>query len=155
MTRVWQYVHMTKRIYLIDCPGVVYANDGKDEVSVVLRGVVRAEKLEDPEFYIPNVLERAKYRDLSKMYGVADWEDHEDFLKKLAVKKGKLLKGGEPDTKHTAKIVLMDWQRGEIPFMQLPPNYVPKDKKEESEDDESLKDEAYEDFKDNEWFIFC
>jgi len=27
----------------------------------------------------------------------------------LAQKMGKLLKGGEPDTKHTAKIVLMDW----------------------------------------------
>lgn len=100
---------MTKRIYLIDCPGVVYSNDGKDEVSIVLRGVVRAEKLEDPEFYIPCILERAKEKDISKIYGVSDWTDHEDFLKKVATKKGKLMKGGEPDTKHAAKIVLMDW----------------------------------------------
>ena len=30
----------------------------------------------------------------------------------------------------------MDWQRGEIPFMQLPPDYVKKDlvKDEEEED---------------------
>jgi nuclear GTP-binding protein len=55
---------MTKRIYLIDCPGVVYANDGKDEVSTVLRGVIRAEKLEDPEYYIPAILERAKNTDI-------------------------------------------------------------------------------------------
>ena len=80
-TKVWQYVHMTKRIYLIDCPGVVYSNDGKDEVSVVLRGVVRAEKLEDPEFYIPNILERTKAKDITKIYGIENWEDHEDFLK--------------------------------------------------------------------------
>lgn len=51
---------MTKRIYLIDCPGVVYANDGKDEVKTVLRGVVRAEKLEDPEYYIDEILNIAK-----------------------------------------------------------------------------------------------
>jgi nuclear GTP-binding protein len=80
-TKVWQYIHMTKRIYLIDCPGVVYANDGKDETSVVLRGVIRAEKLEDPEYYIPTVLERAKKENLARIYGIEDWEDHEDFLK--------------------------------------------------------------------------
>lgn len=61
---------------------------------------------------------------------------------------GKLLKGGEPDTKHTAKSVLMDWQRGEIPFMQLPPNVAKHI--EEEEDDTPLKDEPYVDFKDNE-----
>lgn len=31
--------------------------------------------------------------------------------------------GGECDTKTTAKLVLMDWQRGEIPFYTLPPDY--------------------------------
>ncbi len=55
-TRVWQYVSLTKRIYLIDCPGVVYSNEGKDAVDVVLKGCVRAEKLEDPTYYIPALL---------------------------------------------------------------------------------------------------
>lgn len=83
-TKVWQYVSMTKRIYLIDCPGVVYANDGRDEVSTVLRGVIRAEKLEDPEFYIPAILERAKTRDLEKIYSIKGWADADEFLKMLA-----------------------------------------------------------------------
>lgn len=98
-TRVWQYIHMTKRIYLIDCPGVVYVGDGKDEVANVLRGCVRAEKLEDPEFYIPNILERARAKDLMKMYDITEWTDHEDFLQKVGVKKGKLSKGGDADFK--------------------------------------------------------
>lgn len=71
---------MTKRINLIDCPGVVYSNEGKDEVSIVLRGVVRAEKLDDPEYYIPAILEQAKRTDLEKIYGVKDWEDYYEFL---------------------------------------------------------------------------
>jgi nuclear GTP-binding protein len=41
---------------LIDCPGVVYSNEGKDAVDVVLKGCVRAEKLEDPTYYIPALL---------------------------------------------------------------------------------------------------
>ena len=49
---------------------------------------------------------------LQKMYGVSNWEDAEDFLKKLATKMGKLKKGGEPDVDTTAKLVLIDWQRG-------------------------------------------
>jgi nuclear GTP-binding protein len=49
-----------------------------------------------------------------------------------------------------AKNILMDWQRGEIPFMKLPPDYVQKELLEEEEEEEPLKDEAYEDFKDDE-----
>ena len=80
-TRVWQYVAMTKRIYLIDCPGVVYTNEGKDEVEVVLKGCVRAEKLEDPEYYIPKLLEKSKPENLKKIYSIGDWTDEIDFLK--------------------------------------------------------------------------
>lgn len=32
-TKVWQYVSLTKRIYLIDCPGVVYENEKQTEVK--------------------------------------------------------------------------------------------------------------------------
>lgn len=41
-TKVWQYVTLTKRIYLIDCPGTVHVNEGKDDVESVLKGCVRA-----------------------------------------------------------------------------------------------------------------
>lgn len=37
---------------------------------------------------------------------------------------GKLRKGGEADTKSVSKIVLMDWQRGNIPYFSLPPGEV-------------------------------
>ncbi|XP_057452769.1 nuclear/nucleolar GTPase 2-like [Lotus japonicus] len=38
-TKVWQYITLTKRIFLIDCPGVVYQNKDS-ETDVVLKGVV-------------------------------------------------------------------------------------------------------------------
>ena len=49
---------------------------------------------------------------MKRFYQIGDWTDDEDFLKKVAEKNGKLLKGGEPDLVTTAKRVLMDWQRG-------------------------------------------
>ena len=124
-TKVWQYVHLTKRIYLIDCPGVVYNYEGKDDMKVVLKGVVRAEKLLDPEVYIQPILDQVSKHVLKRIYKLtADWADDIEFITLVAHKKGKLLKGGEPDIKSTAKIILFEWQRGEIPYYNLPPDYI-------------------------------
>ncbi len=60
------------------------------------------------------------------MYAVNDWTDTEDFLTKVAIKKGKLRKGGEPDMISTAKIILVDWQKGDLPFYSLPEGEVDK-----------------------------
>lgn len=86
--------------------------EGKSDINSVLRGCVRAERIDDPSYYIPEILNKVKPQQIRKIYGVENWTDEEDFLKQLAVKKGKLRKGGEPDIVATAKIVLMDWQRG-------------------------------------------
>ena len=43
------------------------------------------------------------------IYGVAEWEDSEDFLKKVAYKTGKLLKGGEADFNNISKSIIVDW----------------------------------------------
>ena len=44
-TKVWQYITLMKRIFLIDCPGVVYSKAGDTETQSVLKGVVRVENL--------------------------------------------------------------------------------------------------------------
>uniref|UniRef100_A0A9I9EG53 Uncharacterized protein n=1 Tax=Cucumis melo TaxID=3656 RepID=A0A9I9EG53_CUCME len=41
-TKVWQYVTPTKRIFLIDCPGVVYLNSDT-KTNIVLKGVMSNE----------------------------------------------------------------------------------------------------------------
>lgn len=46
--------------------------------------------MEDPEFYIPALLNKAKASDLKRIYNIDEWIDENDFLKKVAVKKGKL-----------------------------------------------------------------
>lgn len=58
-----------------------------------------------------------------RAYKVKSWEDTTDFLTQLARSSGKLLRGGEPDLKTAARMVLYDWQRGKIPYFSLPPDY--------------------------------
>ncbi|KAH7924488.1 NGP1NT-domain-containing protein [Leucogyrophana mollusca] len=128
-TKVWQYITLTRRIYLIDCPGIVPTSANDSQTSTVLKGVLRVEALPMPSEHIPALLERVKPLYLSRTYGVPliDESDPsrswvaEAFLDTLARMKGRLLKGGEPDVEGAAKIVLSDWVRGRIPFFVPPP----------------------------------
>ncbi|CAK6964339.1 nucleolar GTP-binding protein 2 [Scomber scombrus] len=119
-TKVWQYITLMRRIFLIDCPGVVYPSEDS-ETDIVLKGVVQVEKIKCPEEHIGAVLERAKPEYIQKTYRIPTWNSAEDFLEKLAFRTGKLLKGGEPDLSTVSKMVLNDWQRGRIPFFVKPP----------------------------------
>ena len=122
-TKVWQYITLMKKIYLIDCPGVV-PGEGTD-VEKVLKGVVRVELVQDPSVYIPAILAKVKPEYVARTYKVEPWESSKDFLEKVAQKSGKLLKGGEADIQTVSKMVVNDWQRGKLPYFTPPPGCAP------------------------------
>mmetsp|Transcript_18368 Transcript_18368/g.25414 ORF Transcript_18368/g.25414 Transcript_18368/m.25414 type:complete len:580 (-) Transcript_18368:196-1935(-) len=128
-TKVWQYVMLTRSIYLIDCPGVVYDKESNSEVQSVLKGVVRVERLAGvcKTSMIDTVLKIVKHTDLRSRYKLdsfceGKWGSNADFfLTCVANVRGKLLPGGLPDTEAAARIVLYDWQRGQLPWFSAPP----------------------------------
>ncbi|PAV72823.1 hypothetical protein WR25_18999 isoform C [Diploscapter pachys] len=150
-TKVWQYVMLMRRIYLIDCPGVVYPQ-GDTQTDIILKGVVRVENVKDPENHIQGVLDKVKAEHLEKTYGISDWKDIEDFLQMIAFKQGRLLRGGEPDLTAVAKQVLNDFQRAKLPYFVPPPgceerakteyNEAPINELEEDEDEQAGDDET-------------
>lgn len=105
-TKVWQYITLMRRIYLIDCPGIVPPSARDSESQKVLKGVVRVEHLSSPSDHIPFLLSRVRPEYLSRTYGISGWTDAEDFLAKLAAKMGKLHRGGEADHRTVATMVL-------------------------------------------------
>ncbi|EFJ47260.1 hypothetical protein VOLCADRAFT_81595 [Volvox carteri f. nagariensis] len=123
-TKVWQYITLMKRIFCIDCPGVVYNRTNDSPTDLVLKGVVRVENLEDATHHVDPVLARVKPEYLKRAYKIKEWKDTEDFLAQLARLSGKLLRGGEPDLNTAARMVLYDWQRGKVPFFTLPPDHT-------------------------------
>nr|XP_032520818.1 nucleolar GTP-binding protein 2 [Danaus plexippus plexippus] len=136
-TKVWQYITLMRRIYLIDCPGIVYPS-AETDTEKVLKGVVRVELVQNPEDYIEEVLKRVRKEYLIKTYKVEGFETATEFLEKLAARTGKLLKKGEPDIAQVAKMVLNDWQRGKLPFYVAPEGFeVPLTKQQEIEPKES------------------
>eukprot|EP01091_Cochliopodium_minus_P009734 TRINITY_DN2462_c0_g1_i1.p1 TRINITY_DN2462_c0_g1~~TRINITY_DN2462_c0_g1_i1.p1 ORF type:complete len:749 (+),score=299.61 TRINITY_DN2462_c0_g1_i1:202-2448(+) len=131
-TRVWQYITLFSRIFLIDCPGCVYPTPGEDTTQIVLKGVVKISKLKTPEDHVHGVLERVRKEYLQRAYGILEWKDAEDFLTQFAEKNGKLMKRAEPDIHNCAKMILNDFQRGRVPYFFCPPfdNDRPEDGEE-------------------------
>ena len=118
-----------KRIYLIDCPGIVPISAKDSETDTVLKGVVRVENLQTPAEHIPGLLKRVRPAYIERTYGLepreGGWEGEEGasvLLGTIAKRMGKLLKGGEPDQESIAKIMLNDWIRGKIPYFAMPPD---------------------------------
>jgi nuclear GTP-binding protein len=103
------------------------------QVSTVLKGVVRAERLDAPADFIQPILNRVKPIYVQRQYGIGEWSDSMDFLCKVALKSGRVLKGGEPDVNTIAINVINDWQRGKLPYFVAPPR---------SEDDEDNEGEG-------------
>ena len=98
----------------------------------MLKGVVRAERIPDPENYIQAIIDRTERKHLVDCFGINDWTDHEDFIEQVAKNTGKLIKGGEADYNNVCKQIITDWQRGRIPFYTKPPEMPGFEKKDEA-----------------------
>lgn len=125
-TKIWQYITLFKRISLIDCPGVVVDAAGDTETDSVLKGVVRAERLESPEDFIDAILERVKREHIAAQYklpkdGDNTWTNSTELMEMISRRSGRLLKGGDPCIRTAAITIINDFQRGRLPHYVSPP----------------------------------
>lgn len=131
-TKVWQYITLMKRIFLIDCPGIVPPSAKDSQSDILFRGVVRVEHVTQPEQYIPDMMMKCERKHLERTYEIKGWSKYEDdpsllaqaateFIEIIARKQGRLLKGGEPDESGVSKQILNDFNRGKIPWFTPPP----------------------------------
>lgn len=121
-TKIWQYITLFKRIALIDCPGVVVDTAGDSEVDSVLKGVVRAERLETPEDFVDAILENVSQQHIAAQYKLTDnWNDSISLMEMIAKKCGRLRKGGDPCLRSAAIMLINDYQRGRLPHYVAPP----------------------------------
>ncbi|XP_061148287.1 guanine nucleotide-binding protein-like 3-like protein [Syngnathus typhle] len=120
VTKCLQEVHLDKHIKLLDCPGIVMTTSTSD-AAMILRNCVKIEQLVDPVPPVEAILRRCNKAQILQHYGVPDFHTALEFLALLARRKGKLRKGGLPDTDKAAKSVLMDWTGGRISYFTHPP----------------------------------
>ena len=128
-------ISIDSKINLIYTPGIVVS--GKPTTSLILRNVLNISDIQDAIPYVDRIVTRINKKTLIKLYRTVNYETTIEFLKAVAEKSGKLNKGGRPDWKAAAKVVLYDWNNAKIPyFTQFNELSLSEFRKESDEKDE-------------------
>lgn len=115
-TRGEKLIRLTEQLMLIDTPGVI-PYDEHDELQLALLAAKNPDQLTDPESVAEHILALVAEQNpnaLKNNYSIQNNISSEKALESIAIKKGKMEKGGIPNTNATAKIVIKDWQRGKL-----------------------------------------
>lgn len=105
-TKGEQWIRVAPKILLIDSPGVITWTEKTNE-DLLVEDALSIDKTDDPEGAALTLFKR--YPHVIKKLGLG-----KEPLKEYAIKTGKLKKGGEPNTKEAARMIIRRWQRGLI-----------------------------------------
>jgi nuclear GTP-binding protein len=117
-TKNLKEIKLDSEVKLLDCPGVIFEKE-LTRNQMVLQNVTKADQ--DLEEVVSAILERIPNEQILETYQVEPFNSTLDFLAKICRKYGKLGKGGIPEIKHGAKLVIEDWNRGKLKYFTIPP----------------------------------
>jgi ribosome biogenesis GTPase A len=105
-TKGRQHVRVTDRIMLIDTPGVIPIEQ-TDPIRLALLASKNPDQLRDPDLVAEHIISLVPKPILEAFYGATT-------LDEIALKRGKLSRGGDADIITMGRIIVADWQRGRI-----------------------------------------
>lgn len=113
-----QYIRLSKEVLLIDSPGVIgyYELDEAKLALLSAKSFGQIKDLEGCAEHIISFILKTNPSAITKKYGIPLKEASyaQEILEGIAEKKGFLLKGGVVDPKRAARLVIEEWQKGEI-----------------------------------------
>lgn len=116
-TRGEQLVKLKEGLYLIDTPGIIPFKE-RNEFLLAVIGSKNPEQLKDKENTALELIEmllKENAESIGKCYGVKAREKNpEEVLEEIALKKGRLMKGGIADLNAASAIIINDWQKGKL-----------------------------------------
>ena len=114
-TRGEQLIKLNEKIRLWDSPGIIPYRE-HDSFKLVLSGAKNPDQINDIEFAGLKFFEwlKKEHSETLSDWGFDESKDSEELLEDFARKKNRLLKGGLPDTKTAASMLLQAWQRGKL-----------------------------------------
>lgn len=118
-----QEVEIDSNIKIIDSPGIIFQrpkNESPDEFFA-LKNAQHINTVQDPFPLAADILKRATVMYFCKLYDITEYRSPEEFLAKKAVKMGKLIRGGVPDVRSSARSLIHDWNVGKIKYCTQPP----------------------------------
>jgi len=113
-TKGKQLIKLSKRLWLIDSPGILPIEDFDE---LVIKGGFPADKIDNPISPALKLIKRiwkTRKEALIDRYGIEEFEDEEEILEAIGKRKGIIRKGGEVDLEETARYFLREWQTGKL-----------------------------------------
>jgi len=116
-TKGIQKLRLSSEIVLLDSPGVIPKEEYSTSDSLkrsrnTMVGARDYYDVKDPEMVVAQILK--SHKKSVEDYYQFKFEDDEEFLEKLGLKKNILKKGGEVNTDQVARRIIKDWQEGKI-----------------------------------------
>ena len=111
-TKGVQKIRADNRITFLDTPGVIPFKEKNADKHIAI-GTIDFTKARDPDMAVMGLMKRYPGV-IEKYYDVEVKDDMEETLIDIARKKNILIKGGEPNIERAARMILKDWQKGDI-----------------------------------------
>ncbi|MCK4327595.1 MAG: 50S ribosome-binding GTPase [Candidatus Diapherotrites archaeon] len=111
-TRGKQWLRVTKRVVLLDSPGIIPRDE--DEAKLAIKGAYDVTKLKDPIGAAMKLIRTLGPQKIAKAYTAEPFDEPYEQLEELAGKWMMLRKGAELDLDRAAKRLIRDWQTGKI-----------------------------------------
>lgn len=117
-TKALQKLKLTESIHLLDSPGVIpdnkYSNFDKEKIAKHAKvGARDFSKVKDPEMAVFEIMKDYS-ENVEQFYGIKADGDSETLIEELGKKKGFMKKGGKVNEDKTSRLILKDWQSGDI-----------------------------------------
>ncbi|CDJ62817.1 GTPase domain containing protein, putative [Eimeria necatrix] len=91
--------------------------------SVLLQSLLPVPQIPDPVAVAEALISISCIQTLQRLYHLPSFSNPKEALHALAMRRGKLLKGGTADIDAAAKMFLQGWQEGSIPYYSLPSGF--------------------------------
>ena len=141
-TKHFQTIHLSDKVILCDCPGLVFPNFASTKAELVCNGVLPIDQLREYTGPAGLVAQRIPQAFLEAIYGMrihtrpleeagTGIPTAEEMLRAYAIARGFSTQGlGQPDESRAARFVLKDYVKGKLLFCHPPPVEPPIDAKE-------------------------
>lgn len=135
-TKHFQTIHLSDKVILCDCPGLVFPNFASTKAELVCNGVLPIDQLREYTGPASLVTHRIPQRFLEAIYGIqirtrpieeggTGIPTAEELLKAYARHRGFMTQGlGQPDQSRAARYVLKDYVNGKLLYCEPPPGDV-------------------------------
>jgi len=114
-TKGVQFIRISKKIMLIDSPGIIPWIE-KNELLMVLLSAKNPQQLKELELTgieLGEIFLKNNKKEIENFYEIKA-KNGEDLLEKIALKRKRLKKGGIPDLNASSTILINDYQKGKL-----------------------------------------